>query len=87
MRPQQTISTETVCLWGPKPGPIRRLPLLLEVTKWVKDNDRAQYIDLSLKENQYYGQPRLGEYCGDLSIEEINELLENAAIVSVQLID
>jgi hypothetical protein len=87
VRPQQTISTETVCLWGLKPGPIRRLPLVSEVTKWVKDNDLAQYIDLGLKENQYYGQPRLGEYCGDLSIEEINELLENAAIVSVQLID
>lgn len=87
VRPQITVSTETTCLWSPEPGAIRDRPLLADVEKWVKDNQLEDYVDLGLKENQYYGAPRLGEYVGTLTVAEINSLLTNAGIVGAELIE
>jgi len=58
-----------------------------EVLKWVRYNKLEEFIDLSLPENQFHGQPRLGEYTGSLALEEINDLLAGGKVVFAELLD
>ena len=87
VRPQEQISTETMCLWSPTPSFIKQVLTLAQVTRWVKNNNLEQYIDLSLTKNQYFGSPRLGKYVGLHTTDNINEYLADATIVSAELID
>ncbi len=88
VRAQQQVSTETMCLWGSThPSIIKRVITFRQIEQWVKDNGLESYIDLSLPEHQYSGTPRLGQYVGNLTPEEINGYLEDADVVSVELIN
>lgn len=91
VRPQQHISTEVLCYWGNYTSPYRQQQANLirqkQVANWLTRNKLEQYIDLSQPENQYHGMPRLGEYVGSMSLEEINQLLNNGKIVLTALFD
>lgn len=87
VRPQEQISTETMCLWSPTPSFIKQVLTLAQVTQWVKYHNLEQYIDLSLTKNRYFGSPRLGKYIGSYMPNDINQYLAGANIVSAELID
>jgi hypothetical protein len=88
VRAQQQISTETICLWAKtQPSITKRVISLRQVEQWVKDNALESYIDLSLAEHQYAGMPRLGQYVGSYTPDELNDYLAGAKIVSAELID
>jgi len=89
VRPQQMISTENLCGWS-NAGMLKRATAgsrHTEVLKWVRYNKLEEFIDLSLPENQFHGQPRLGEYTGTMSLEEINDLLTGGKVVFAELLD
>ncbi len=87
VRAQQQISTETLCLWGSThPSIIKRVITFRQIEQWVKDNSLESYIDLTLPEHQYAGTPRLGQYVGSHTPQQINDYLEGAYVVSVELI-
>lgn len=88
VRAQQQISTETMCLWGSThPSIIKRVITFRQIEQWVKDKGLESYIDLSLPEHQYSGTPRLGQYIGSLTPQQINGYLEGADVVYVELIN
>jgi hypothetical protein len=87
VRPQQQISTETMCLWSPTPSITKRVLSITQIAQWVKVNNLEEYVDLNLPENQYAGAPRLGTYVGSYTPDEINEYLSTANIVAAELID
>ena len=88
VRPQQMVSTENLCGWSNVNLKINNAGNRhTEVLKWVRYNKLEEFIDLSLPENQFHGQPRLGQYSGDMSLDEINRLLSGGKVVFAELLD
>jgi len=87
VRPQREVSTENLCYWGNYGNTANMSSRHNQVLKWVRYNKLEEFIDLDLLENQFHGQPRLGEYTGSLALEEINDLLAGGKVVFAELLD
>lgn len=93
VRQQQQISTEALCYWGEYSTvksyehQAANKAIHQQIAAWLTLNNLEQHLDLTLLENQYHGQPRLGEYSGSLSLEEINQALDGGKIVFTELFD
>jgi len=90
LRPQQTVSNEVVLAFRGNDVPSGAREWKKEVDaiqQWVKDNDLAQYVDMSQPYHNISGRPLLGRIVGDYTIEEINEIFELGRIKTVRLIE
>jgi len=87
VRPQQQVSTENLCHFGSYAITANAGNRHTEVLKWVRYNKLEEFIDLALPENQFHGQPRLGQYTGTMSLEKINDLLTDGKVVFAELLD
>jgi len=94
VRQQQQVSTEALCYWD-KFGASSNSTWQQEtnrarhqqIVNWLSQHGLENSIDLNLLENQYHGMPRLGEYAGPLTLEEINSALLGGKIVRTELVD
>jgi hypothetical protein len=86
-RQQQTVSTETVCLWAPDQGNISQAVTHKEIVAWLEQNGIKDKVDLDLHEYQYHRLPKLGRYVGQYNLLEINNILKQGTIVDVRLFE
>jgi len=94
VRQQQQVSTEALAYWGNYSGSFRPIwhqennrARHQQIVNWLSQHGLENSIDLNLLENQYHGMPRLGEYAGSLTLEEINSALLGGKIVHTELVD
>jgi hypothetical protein len=94
VRQQQQVSTEALCYWGhygrslsPAGQQQANKVIHQQIVSWLAAHGLESSIDLDLLENQYHVQPRLGEYAGSLTLEEINSVLFGSKIVLTELLD
>jgi len=94
VRQQQQVSTEALCYWGNYGSSFKPIwqreanqTRHRQIAAWLAEHGLERYLDLDLPENQYHGMPRLGEYTGALTLEEINDVLDGGKIVFTELFD
>jgi hypothetical protein len=93
VRQQQQVSTEALCYWGQYSGSSKTWQQETnrarhqQIASWLAQCGLENSIDLNLLENQCHGMPRLGEYSGPLTLEEINSALLGGKIVHTELVD
>lgn len=91
VRPQITISTECLCNFEESAETNKKSSnsILLEVEKWIVDNDLQSYIDMNLPCNRVTDRPRIGDLITNIEFDEIYDMMssDDFKIIDCRLIE